>query len=557
MSVSFSADDQNAVTASRLNAGIGGYQQVIAITQDAVNASLASRWAKSPIHFKTRYVEITGDMLAPTVEFLNTPSRHEALFRINLGSFNYRLKWIDEDDIVQHDDISFADWSLCYSVSFSEEKLEASSVPEEVKKVWGNTDTYTAFQVMLDFSMTNFLSPNAEQSRMPGIDAADFEDQKRQDLKQGMFKFLSDWVVTCQREKKNILSWYAVDKLQRFPKPSVPAKKTTFQTYPFYTNGNAGSGQLVPGYTCFVFASMLTDGSDFPRNEGGIIRPLEFSGDLVLPFARGAAADLAKQAACTRIVGDIFWKQIEPDLLSLAASFVFTPDYVKVHADTNLSNVYYMFRPGMGRHATMSALTKMGAGIPFPFITPGSQVYMTSYGNSKRAHDEAGSTNASEIWAQIDTDGSCIFAWQPGSNIIQVVGSSHVVVTYQQKVALNWWGTAKIRMGWAYSYSLALGTNQNGELAFSIVDDSWRHFKDPKEDEVDLPFGYVRPPMDDFGRMMNDITIADPVKALSSLVASHKPYILPAAGQWWMQSPVFANNGDVLIGMTIMEGRKP
>lgn len=169
MSLQQEIDRKGPDYASQLDINLQGFDQVVAISQQTINTSLAYRFAADS-SLKTIRTQSHGDwkIEAPSVELIDAPNGGDgALVFVKLAQPS-KFSYVDTDGSSQT--ISLAGSKLAFALTFKLEKT--SSVPDEVREQVHDLASYTVSQLIVDFSAAGLATFKPDKSTFPSFSKA-------------------------------------------------------------------------------------------------------------------------------------------------------------------------------------------------------------------------------------------------------------------------------------------------------------------------------------------------------------------------------------------------
>jgi hypothetical protein len=261
---------------------LGGFDQVVAITQKHINDNLIARYKlyKSLQAFTPKVEDeedgsMQGTMDPPTVELVipGEPRKARFLLHFKKGStFNFRAK-LDGDDKKTMHTLPMDGWTLAFIANLAPRSLQ--NVPDEMRSVISEdicqkieaAGSYSLQQIIIDVGTSDVLNFDLAHSVTPGLNPANGKDIKQK-------KVLSDFLYLYLQElsngNHNVLG-YAVTieevALKPEDKPSLPPVLVKLQTMPYEAAANpaiATSNER----DAFLFCEMIGDttGRSAPAN---------------------------------------------------------------------------------------------------------------------------------------------------------------------------------------------------------------------------------------------------------------------------------------------------
>ncbi|KAJ7730379.1 hypothetical protein DFH07DRAFT_969201 [Mycena maculata] len=242
-----------------------GFDQIVAVSQDHINASLDSRFSLDEKLLKLE-VNVHGrgkldaHMTPPTVVLFiaNEPAKAHFCLHFDGGDSKFTYYTINDHadpPTVDTHSVDIKDWTLAFTVNLSLEVL--GKIPPEISKKITVPGSYSVSQLLLDFTTSDLTSFDRDLSTTPGLAKPLGQDSERDDA---LATFINIYLRNLTQSTHNVLG-YAIT----VPDPSVanpiaptfPPTSVRFQTM--------ANQPKVPGKDCFLFLEM-TDKRAFPTS---------------------------------------------------------------------------------------------------------------------------------------------------------------------------------------------------------------------------------------------------------------------------------------------------
>ncbi|KAJ7430439.1 hypothetical protein B0H11DRAFT_942815 [Mycena galericulata] len=247
-----------------------GYDQIVAVSQDHINASLDARFSldekllKFEVTVKGRG-KMSAHMQPPTVVLFidNEPAKAHFCLHFDGDDSKFTYYTINDDtdppSIVSHS-VDVKGWTLAFTANLSLQVLD--KIPPEIKEKITVPGSYSVSQLLLDFTTADVTTFDRDLSVTPGLEKPLGQDSERDDA---LATFVNLYVRDLTHTTHNILG-YAIT----VPNPSVanpiaptfPPTSVRFQTMAYQPTANQPK---VPGKDCFLFLEM-TGNRNFPKS---------------------------------------------------------------------------------------------------------------------------------------------------------------------------------------------------------------------------------------------------------------------------------------------------
>ncbi|KAI0750917.1 hypothetical protein C8Q80DRAFT_1118865 [Daedaleopsis nitida] len=238
-----------------------GFDQIVAVSQDQINASLDARFAldSKSLKFEAQTESgdtMTGTMTPPTVNLFlqHEPFKCRFSLHFDTGSFTYyTIRTVDGKPTIIPHEVSIDCWTLAFTVNLGLDVLER--VPPEIADKILVPGSYSVSQLLLDFTTADLMSFDPELSETPGLDVSLGGDPERDDV---LGSFIRIYLKQLMQTTDHNILGYAVtvpDPSVANPiAPSFPPTSVQFQTMAY--NGSVPSKVQPGGLDCFLFLEM-------------------------------------------------------------------------------------------------------------------------------------------------------------------------------------------------------------------------------------------------------------------------------------------------------------
>ncbi|KAF8253325.1 hypothetical protein K440DRAFT_657304 [Wilcoxina mikolae CBS 423.85] len=512
---------QADISSRQINTTTQGYDQIVALSQNNINASFAFLFENNDA-FRTIDIDVpdegtmNADMNPPTVEFVVNSELHKVYFFLNFdtGTFEY---WTGHGPSSKKHDISMKDWVFAFAVNLDLSLLDAQRVPEDVQKRIKVPGSYSVSQLLLDFQTADLDAFSIDKSSMPGLDLTPGRDV---DQKAYLTLYLNKYVEQLKGGEHNILG-YAVtvpDPAVANPyAPTFPPTDLQFQTYAYRSGGDA-SAPPQPGYNMLLFLEM-TEHRPFPP------AALNWSGNWLIPNMAGTMA-ISKQN---------FWNRyLLPKLVDINHKTIVHISSVRV-SGLNTTWSWNKYDEGLKDYSWKD--TTNGA----TFHYESSQSDSENDGLAK-FNGDANSSVDNKI------------QWTAGSPTINVSGRTYMHAGLDQHI-LGIPEEAWVMSAVDWHFDMTLNSVHDGSLEVKVTDP------------------VVTPSRDDGGDLLGKLenSIGGNISSIASDIESNilrglqtdtwksqienalngqQHFVFPGGGTFDMKNPMFNNEGDLIVELT-------
>ena len=532
-------DDEKAdAKPKRVSNSLQGYDQIIAVSEDAINAILNTRYSsllklakdkrlRSFKHSIPKHGTIDATLGAPRIQF-HVPDNADMVrffLKFATGSLTY---WDgegrDAEEVVQ----PFRDWTIGFDVSLDMQKL--TTVPQEIrdKLSLAHDQSYSASQIILSLSSAAAAKMNWLISSTPGLTpAADtqevfkthFEDYMKLYLSwmsKGTFSVLG-YAIHAETSDQNVGTAKA-PKYVNYRIQEYAPTTTQFQDYHRTSQDNAGLDALI--FLQKIEGTTAPNVSDYSPSKAGNW------------IVGGLPVSLA-------VSKDVFWNAFILDKLQVVntqsltlANNIYHWVYVKT-ATTSTNNTWIISSKDKPTEASW-VNGDTSATYSWSEFKPDNHTWMS--GMSK-----------DEITTKINNE----IKWTPGGNAISLsidIFIHKYVWSQEGEVDRQ---TANFTISLKWSLSITLSTIVDGGLATHIesttpvldIEKQANSIWDPPNERSDF-------------KSQGEETIksgfhSDDFKSsLETLLNTQSKFIFLAGAEFFMSNPVFDNNGDILVELS-------
>lgn len=514
------AASQLDIDSRQKNTTLQGYDQIVALSQNNVNASFAFLSENSDILKAINIdVENEGTMTAvldpPTVEFVVDSEAHKAVFFLNLRSGSFEF-WTGHGPSSVKNTANFKNWVFALNVNLNLSLLEQNQVPQSVINTVRVPGSYSVHQLLLDFQTADIASFDVSRSKFPGIQSL---DKVAVDVYFQMY--IGKYIALLKQGGHNILG-HAIsvpDSTVANPEaPTFPPTKLQLQTYA-YRSGGTGAVQPGNGYNSLLFLEMTGPG-DRPLPTA----MLNWSGNFIIPNLAGTMA-ISKRN---------FWDgYLLPKLEAINKSTLL------IITDVNRTafNADYAWKTIAGK--TPITWTNTSNGATFNFKSSKSDDIDAEIAHYRA---EANSSVSNKV------------EWTAGSSVINCSGETTgyaKALTMLLGVEENCWCNVSVK----WSFTITLKSVQNGGLE---VDVSAPNVTPSSSVDGDLLGGLENKTFGGLTGMDTDMvaSIKDGMQTdqwesdLEKALNGVNHFVFPAGGVFFMKNPLFNAEGDLLTELT-------
>lgn len=531
----------------RLQAMLGGFSEITALTQRAINAAMVKMVTDRPevahVSCKTKRGDsLKGTIAEPLVSLKVTgPTRAGLEYTARFGSgtlhFNYDPPL----------DFNTKDWVIAFNVALDKIDLEPGSDEDKAVRV--------AIDQPGDFSLQSlFLTFNSGDITKLNDDRCDFKGVNLDDDdKYTLGSILAKWYIEegPMTERRNRTIGY--NMLTSKPSsvnqqaPTFPPTSLKFQTYEYIGPGQTKPSEGIPaGDNNMLLYLQMTDNKPFPPTT-------------ILPYTGNFASSGMDGSMC--IGRNIFW-----DNYLLRVS----PATELLHT---LNHATYVWIKHADIDRTQSPNWEIGVGDSShsaspPFFHWIKQGIMSWAWGQPRKDDEQyykHETQAGYVYGRLTVDCNVTnsMSTSAGSNVIRVTGKSDVKVDSSCGSGSPFapWATMYGLHVW-FSWDTTITINAVGAGGLKIVidldEDNFRVGNDPLYYRGDD--GAFGPKRSDVEKKQNGL--ADKLKsalknsALQSMADELQKnldnaarFVVPGLGVFKYKDPMFNNNGDLFISV--------
>ncbi|KAL2821454.1 hypothetical protein BDW59DRAFT_164189 [Aspergillus cavernicola] len=538
-------------TSKRLQASPGGFSEVTALSQRAINNAMAKLVKDHPEISHVQSKSKRGDALdaqigQPLISLKVTGSSRASLeyyAKFSSGKLHFNYDPPEDFDV--------EGWTIAFNVQIDSVKLEPGS--DEDKQVRG------AIQQAGDFSLTSlFLTFNEGDIIKPDLDHSDFKGAKldRDDIIT-FAGILAKWYVNdgpmTDRRKRTIGYGLRTANPESVNKqaPSFSPTSLKFQTYEYIAPGKKDPEEGIPeGDNNMLLYLQMTDKKDFPP-------------EAILPYTGNFVSNGMGGTMC--IEKGIFWdryllRKTTPQLLHLFNNSTYA--WAKSADLTDIEHPDWEVGVGGSGHAgdpdffawVSSGLLQWTWGSP---SQPEQQIRKrNSYGNESGSIDVTCTTNNS-------------MKTKPGSNLIDVSGKSDIQVyvtcgaTCSTSPCAPWACHYTVHVWLEWETAISLNAVDDGGLAISLDlnDSNFKVSWDPLKYSMVGSTYPTRESVEAKQSTLQNTLITElrnsPLRAVEAQLQkdlnNSARFVVPGQGTFHYKNPMFNDNGDLLIEVDYKE----
>ncbi|KAL7270350.1 hypothetical protein RUND412_006945 [Rhizina undulata] len=214
---------------------IQGYHQIVAVSQNNINASLKFQFRKQKTLREIEFpVNDEGTMKAtmnpPTVKLIPNTEQHKVIFYLHFkeGTFEY---WTGHGPNSKKQEQRIDNWTLAFTVNLNLLELDQQGVPKEIQDRIKVSDLYSVSQLLLDFQTSDIGKFDYDESSTPNFDLHLAMNEKLY-----LNMYLDKYLRKLNAGSRNILG-YAITvkdpKVFNEEAPGFPPTDLQFQTYEY------------------------------------------------------------------------------------------------------------------------------------------------------------------------------------------------------------------------------------------------------------------------------------------------------------------------------------
>jgi hypothetical protein len=567
----------SATSASRLGLDIGAYDQVIALSQDNINDVLEYHYdthaelTKFEVKLATPTKDaIRGTIDPPKIELIDKEGADQAFYCLTFidGIYSWwDQKVADPDAPVDPDappasvqwaqkKIPLKGWKLAFYVDFTMKNMDV--IPQHIKDQIQLPGKYGVDQLLIDFGTADTMSFNWDRSVVTG-----FEDKASKVAAQDVISlFVSRWLTKVKNTEGNHNALgYAVkvdkDHNNEVPdsNPSFPPTAVRLQTINFRPEGKENKASPSDGRNAFLFTEMT--GTDGPARLRAT-DDLPWSGDFFYDSLGGTLVMSRR----------IFWNKFIKERLQAVNKDT-------IYALNKVAKDFAFEELATQAHWWLSDTDTVGEGEWS--LTDGLEE-MYKWKSSKffeYEHEKPGLNTMYEYW----TDTKVHHILRPEVGTGNIFLDYHIAFSTTMKIGS--WGTPmnvahmSIETNCLYSGTLSISlkaVDSTGGLSIEARDSNTKPDIKVRCNPNGILVKAVQaiPFVSDLlGDQSKLNSLMEPVRnymessissaaataeELQAALSGQKRFFLPGGGRFDMKSPIFNNNGDLLIGLTYRKG---
>lgn len=518
-----------------------GFDQVVAVSQDQINASLDARFSLDPQSLKFKAQIESGETMAATITppTVNLVLQHEPFkcrFSLHFvsGSFTYyTIRVVDGKPTVVPHEIPIKGWTLAFTVNLGLDRLE--QVPPAIAAKIRVPGSYSVSQLLLDFTTADLMSFDPELTKTPGLEVPLGQDPDRDDK---IGSFVRVYLKELQLKTDHNILGYAVtvpDPSVANPiAPSFPPTSVQFQTMAY--SGDIPAKVQPGGLDCFLFLEM-TDKRAAPHTL------IDWTWNWVQP---PSSPPSPRQGGCMVIAKANFWD----------AFFVERATFLNRMALDMLNRVGWAIDNqatssigGADLGWTLTDSKPSDSDLSWKSKTATSMKWDWSHHTEERSgfrpywHD-----SDTQVTVELDTK----------NNAINFSANTHIWRENHEVTPIN--RTTKVEkckinatMKWGFVFTLT--TVADGALGVSTKA-SYSPPQTSVSKEQTSNFGHFEVQSDaelsanakeHLDSVMGQI---DLVHDVAEAFKNHSQFVFPGGGTFFMKDPTFNEDGDVIVGLT-------
>ncbi|KAK0544175.1 hypothetical protein OC845_005733 [Tilletia horrida] len=255
------------------------FDQIVAISQDSINANLKVRFNtyKSLSKFKVDSDDddgtgIDSTMRPPTVRLYvpDDPRKARFFLHFDKGTFSYRARpspEVKKKELFTH---SMDNWTLAFMATLSQHRRKANEapglIPDKVLAQLDNPGSYSLTQIILDLTTSSVVNFDLDACVTPGLNLLDKEENKARTY---LRNFMNDYIDTIAKEGHTIVgSALTKDRDGLMTKSTASLPPVYLKTQTMRANQNEVDNG---GNDAFLFCELLAHRPADPESFG----PLE------------------------------------------------------------------------------------------------------------------------------------------------------------------------------------------------------------------------------------------------------------------------------------------
>ncbi|KAF7585360.1 hypothetical protein BBP40_011116 [Aspergillus hancockii] len=558
-------------SAKRLQTSLGGFSEITAISQRAINGAMVKLLELYP---EIGHVSVTtkrGDSLearigkAQVILKVTGASREDLAYTCQFSSgtltFNYYPEWEENPesgrlliDLVMTLDsplmFDVTGWTIAFSVDIGLEDIEPGSEEDQkVRSVLNQPGDFSIKSLFLLFNQANIIKLDPDNCDFKGA-ALDQDDIS------ALGGVLADWyvgpdTVMADRQKRTIGYGLCTTKPSSVNQqaPTFPPTSLKFQTYEYIAPGSTEPQEgLGKGDNNMLLYLQMTDNQKFPDTA-------------ILPYTGNFVADGMDGTMC--VDRKIFWddyllRKLTPQLLQSLNRATYA--WVKSTDQSNSFNLIFNIGLGDPGHSDDYFLWNPKQ-APFDWSWNPDEAEQR-YHNTHNGDGDANSLRITCTTANTMTT-------QPGSNKIHIGGTTSVMVEAgaNSKILIAPWSyDYKIHAWIEWTTTVTLSAVEDGGIQISLGLPSDPTSAFPVQSEVldnnfDIPWGdgdeitetQKNQVVGCLQGQLGNFPLADVEAELQKNLNGAARFVVPGGGSFSYKNPMFNDNGDLFVEVSYQD----
>ncbi|KAI8959810.1 hypothetical protein F5Y11DRAFT_331865 [Daldinia sp. FL1419] len=528
----------------RLQTTLGGFSEVTALTQRAINAAMTKMVTDRPelahVDCKAKRGDsLKGIIAEPLVSLKVTgPTRAGLEYTARFGSgtlhFNYDPPL----------DFDTEDWVIAFDVELDKVDLEPGSDEDKaVRAAINQPGDFSLQSLFLTFNSGDITKLNGDHCDFKG---ANLDDDDKYTLGSILAKWYIDEGPMVDRTNRTIGYHMLTSKPSSVNQqaPTFPPTSLKFQTYEYIGPGQTEPAEGIPaGNNNMLLYLQMTDNKPFPPTA-------------ILPYTGNfASRDMDGTMSIER---SIFWDnyllRVSPATELLHTLNHATYVWIK-HADIdNRQSPNWEIGVGDSNHSASPSF--------FHWIPQGDMLW--TWGQPRKDNEQYYYHETDAGWGVGELEVSCnvinTMSTSPGSNVIRVTGKSDVKVDSScgSGSPFDPWDTEYGVHVWAsWDTTITINAVDSGGLKI-VIDLDENNFKVDNDPLYYLGGGYPKKSdiekkqnglVDNLKNALRNSALQDVADELQKNLDNAARFVVPGLGVFKYKDPMFNNNGDLFISV--------
>ncbi|KAI9927079.1 hypothetical protein MW887_003462 [Aspergillus wentii] len=513
--------------ARRLQTSLGGFSEITAVSQRAINAGLVKLVKEHPelAHVKCKSKAghyLDAEIEQPLISLKVTgASRAGFEYMARVGKVDYEIKG----------------WTVAFNVQIDLATIEPGSAEDkEVRGAIKQPGDYSLTSLFLTFNKGDIIKPNMKHCDFKG---ANLDSDDIITLGGILAKWFVDEGPMIDRRKRTVAYGLHTAKPDTVnaDAPSFPPTSLKLQTYEYIAPGEDKPKEgLENGRNNMLLYLQMTDSKKFPSEP-------------ILPYSENFVSDGMDGTMC--IEKEIFWdryllRTTGPRLLHLFNNATYA--WVK---STNLSQVTepdWEIGIGDGGHGDMNFFNWAPSTDGSMSWTWGDPPQDEQHKITKETHGrlEITCTTKNRMEAQ------------PGSNIIDLSGKTNILADggCGGGMSAPWACSYKVHVWLEWQTKVTLNAVEDGgfSLSLDLAKNNFKVGADEVKTDCAMAIGVMDRLVKACDKMKTQLEdslakapLHDIAAKLQTDLNNSARFVVPGKGTFKYQNPVFNNNGDVMI----------